>query len=334
MAIFKAAAKPPKTKGGLRNLLHYVLQEEKTEERLVDGTGDFHDFEYGYHYDPDRVLREYERVQEEYGKKGGRLAAHYILSFPPGEVSAAQAHELGLALAEKLWPDHQVLVVTHIDKEHLHDHFIINSVAYADGHKLHTTKQDLKVMKKACDELCEKNGLSVVRKGHHADGMPLEEGEISTGNRNLWKLLETGKKSYLAECAACVRREIQRAISREDFIARMESCGWKVNWKDSRKHITFEDPEGHRVRDSKISSVFYLEVSKEGLIHEFERNAAVSAAGDRSRFAETAGGAGKDDIEAAYDNRRGREEALDAARREREAAEAERERRKGTSRHR
>lgn len=334
MAILKAAAKPPKTKGGLRNLLRYVLQEEKTEEKLVDGTGDFHDFEYGYHYDPDRVLREYERVQEEYGKKGGRLAAHYILSFPPGEVSAAQAHELGLALAEKLWSEHQVLVVTHTDKEHLHDHFIINSVSYTDGHKLHTTKQDLKVMKAACDELCEKNGLSVIKKGYHADGTPLEEGEISTGNRNLWKLLESGKKSFLAECASCVRTAAGRAVSREEFIARMESCGWKVNWKDSRKHITFEDSEGHRVRDSRISSVFHLKVSKEELIHEFERNSAVSTARKRSGFAKTAGCTGKDDIEAAYNNRSEREKALETARREREITESERERGKGASRHR
>ena len=334
MAILKAAAKPPKTKGGLRNLLRYVLQDEKTEEKLVDGTGDFHDFEYGHHYDPDRVLREYERVQEEYGKKSGRLASHYILSFPPGEVSAAQAHELGIMLAERLWPDHQVLVVTHTDKEHLHDHFIINSTAYTDGHKLHTTKHDLQEMKRVCDRMCEQNGLSVVRKGHHADGTPLEEGEISTGNRNLWKLLESGKKSFLAECASCVRTAAGRAVSREDFIVRMESCGWKVNWKDSRKHITFENSEGHRVRDSKISSIFHLEVSKEGLIHEFERNSAVSTARDGSEYTETAGEAGRDDIEAAYDDRREREEALNAARREREAAEAERERRKGTSRHR
>ena len=334
MAVFKAAAKPPKTVKGLKNLLCYVLQEEKTEETLVVGTGDFHDYEYGYHYDPDRVFREFVRVQDEYEKRNGRLAAHYIVSFPPGEVSAEQAHMLGTALAEKLWPDHQVLVVTHIDKEHLHDHFIVNSISYTDGHKLHTTKQDLKAMKKVCDELCEKNGLSIVQKGHHADGSVMESGEVSTGNRNLWKLLESGRRSYLAECASCVQAAEKSAVSRADFMTQMQSYGWQVIWTDTRKHITFVDGEGHRVRDSKISSVFHLEVSKEGLIHEFERNAAVSAAGYRSRFAETAGGAGKDDIEAAYDNRRGREEALDAARREREAAEAERERRKGASKHR
>lgn len=276
MAVFKAAAKPPKTEKGLKNLLRYVLQEEKTEETLVAGTGDFHDYEYGYHYDPDRVYREFVRVQDEYEKRSGRLAAHYIVSFPPGEVSAEQAHLLGIALAEKLWPDHQVLVVTHIDKEHLHDHFIVNSTAYTDGHKLHTTKQDLKAMKKVCDELCEKNGLSVVRKGHHADGSVMESGEVSTGNRNLWKLLENGRRSYLAECVACVQAAAKGADSKAEFMRQMRSYGWQVTWTDTRKHITFVDGEGHRVRDSKISSVFHLDISKEALGYEFERNAAVS----------------------------------------------------------
>lgn len=273
MAILKAAAKPPKTTSGLRNLLNYVLREEKTDETLVDGVGDFHDYTYGYHYDSDRVLREYERVRDEHGKKAGRLAAHYILSFPPGEASAAQAHNLGTALAGRLWPDHQVLVVTHIDKEHLHNHFIVNSTAYTDGHKLHTTKQDLKAMKAICDELCARNGLGVMQKGYHADGTPMEPGDISTGNRNLWRLLESGGKSYVAECAAYVQITARQAANRADFITQMESCGWKVNWKDGRRHITFIDQEGHCVRDSKISSTFHLNISKEALTNGFERNA-------------------------------------------------------------
>lgn len=278
MAVFKAAAKPPKTTGGLRNLLNYVLREEKTDETLVDGVGDFHDFAYGYQYDSDRVLREYERVQDEHGKNGGRLATHYIISFPPGEVSAAQAHDLGITLAEKLWPEHQVLVVTHIDKEHIHNHFIVNSTAYTDGHKLHTTKQDLKTMKSICDELCAGNGLSMMQKGYHADGTPMEPGDVSTGDRNLWRLLESGRKSYIAECAACVQAAAKEAGNRAEFITQMESYGWKVNWKDSRRHITFVDQEGHRVRDSKISSTFHLNISRESLSHEIERNAAVSEA--------------------------------------------------------
>ncbi len=314
MAVFKAAAKPPKTEGGLRNLVKYVLRDEKTDETLVDGVGDFHDFAYGYQYDPDRVLQEYARVRDEYGKNSGRLAAHYIVSFPPGEVSAVQAHDVGIALAEKLWPEHQVLVVTHIDKEHIHNHFIINSTAYTDGHKLHTKKQDLKTMKSICDELCASNGLSMMQKGYHADGTPMASGDVTTGNRNLWKLLESGRKSYIAECAVCVQTAVRQSRNRTEFIRNMENYGWQVNWTDRRSHITFVDQEGHRVRDSKISRTFHLHVSKEELTHEFERNAA--------------------DIEADYHARRERASALEAARREREITEAERERRKVDARRR
>lgn len=275
MAVFKIIAHPPTDRRGLKSLLGYVLQEEKTEEKLVSATGDFQDYKYGYAYDRDRIYEEFHRVQEEYHKESGRLCSHCVMSFPPGEVKPQQAHELGTELADRLWPGHQVLVVTHIDKTHIHNHFVVNSVSYMTGEKLHTSKGDLKIMKKICDNLCLEHGLGVAEKGKHADGTAMEEGMLTTASQTLWHMVSAGKKSFLADCAAAVSECARSAISREEFMRKMQLHDWMVQWEEKRKHIVFRDEEEHRIRDTRLMSAFHVEASKEGLAQHFVENAAI-----------------------------------------------------------
>ena len=275
MAVFKIIAHPPTDRRGLKALLGYVLQEEKTEEKLVSATGDFQDYNYGYIYDRDRVYEEFHRVQAEYHKERGRLCSHCVMSFPPGEVKPQLAHELGTELADKLWPGHQVLVVTHIDKAHIHNHFIVNSVSYVNGDKIHTSKKDLQQMKKICDSLCLEHGLGVAEKGKHTNGTDIEEGTLTTNSQTLWRMISAGKKSFLADCAAAVSECARSATSREEFIQQMQLHGWTVQWTEERKHIVFHDGEGHRIRDTRLMSAFHVEASKEGLEQRFAENAAV-----------------------------------------------------------
>lgn len=272
MAILKVTPNPPTTVKGLKGLLSYVLRDEKTDERLIDGVGDFHDYEYGYEYDRDRVYAEFRRAQTEFNKLTGRLCAHYIMSFAPGEIQADQAHSIGIELAERLWPDRQVLVVTHTDKEHIHNHFIINSTSFADGRKLHTAQKDLEEYRRVCDDLCRSYHLSVPEKGKHADGSDIRPGELTTGSKALWNLVKDGKGCYIADCASCVQDVLQSSTSQTDFVMQMQQHGWAVRWTDDRKHITFVDTDGHRVRDSKISKSFNMTISKDDLLEIFRQN--------------------------------------------------------------
>lgn len=275
MAVFKIIAHPPTDQRGLKSLLGYVLQEEKTEEKLVSATGDFQDYSYGYTYDRDRVYEEFHRVQAEYHKENGRLCSHCVMSFPPGEVKPQQAHELGVKLADRLWPGHQVLVVTHIDKTHIHNHFVVNSVSYVNGDKIHTSKEDLKKMKKICDSLCLEHGLGVAEKGKHADGTAIEEGTLTTASQTLWRMISAGKKSFFADCAAAVSECARSATSKEEFTRQMQLHGWMVQWTGERKHIVFRDGEGHRIRDTRLMSAFHVEASKEELAQHFVENVSV-----------------------------------------------------------
>ena len=116
-------------------------------------------------------------------------------------------------------------------------------------------------------------GLTVAEKGKHFDGTIMEKGEVVTWNKDKYNLfLHDSKKSYVAECAMAVLSAMQKALDREQFINEMEKTGWQVNWSDARKHITFQNREGKKVRDSNLTKTFHLQISKGELEDEFIRN--------------------------------------------------------------
>ena len=152
--------------------------------------------------------------------------------------------------------------------------FVVEPVSYDNGVMLHTSKHDLEAAKKICEKMCRDRGLTIAKKGHHADGTPFEDGEFSAWEKNKYhQLIEDPKKSYLVSLALAVQDCADAAKDQEEFCSLMENeYGWTVTWKDSKKNIVFSDEEGHKVRDSNLSKTFNIDVSKEGLIREFTRN--------------------------------------------------------------
>ena len=107
-------------------------------------------------------------TKELWGKTDGRTYKHYVQSYHEDEeITPEQAHKNAVELAEhtKAWKGHEVLIATHIDKGHIHTHFIVNSVNYEDGHKLQWSKHDLKDLKERCNEQSREQGLHVPEKG-------------------------------------------------------------------------------------------------------------------------------------------------------------------------
>src|SRR5690606_2011232 len=98
-----------------------------------------------------------------WGKTEGVQAHHVIQSFKPGEVTPKLANELGQQLAQEIAKGHEVVVYTHADKAHIHNHIVINAVSYEDGKKYQSTKKDLYNIREASDRLCQERGLSVVK---------------------------------------------------------------------------------------------------------------------------------------------------------------------------
>lgn len=115
----------------------------------------------GLNCDIDYAKSSFKQTRVLYGKENGIQAHTVIQSFKPGEVTPEQCNQLGLELAKKIAPNHQVAVYTHTDKEHVHNHIVINSIDLETGRKYQSNKQQRNFVKQANDDICREHGLSV-----------------------------------------------------------------------------------------------------------------------------------------------------------------------------
>lgn len=252
MAIIKAVS----SRASIANAINYVKNEEKTEERLMTGIG----------CSPETAIEEMKATKAVWDKTDKRQYKHIVQSFPPDEkITPQQAHELAQKLCAEQFKGYEVLIATHKDRDHIHSHIIINSVSYEDGRKFQQSRADLQALKDRSDELCREQGFSIAQKGK----------EITAYTKDKYKVLEkaiTGEyKSYILDCYKAAAAARQTSISREDFIEKMQSAGWKTTWTD-RKYITFADQDGNKVRNSNLEKTFKEPFGKEDLQHGFEVN--------------------------------------------------------------
>lgn len=271
MAVIKAVS----SKAGIGQALDYVTKEEKTEEKLVSGL----------HCEADTVKDEMQATKELWGKTGGRTYKHFVQSYHEDEnITPEQAHKNAIELAKntEAWKGHEILIATHIDRGHTHTHFIVNSVNFEDGHKLQWSKADLQDLKDRCNEQSRQQGLHVPEKGKTFSGEEREETVAwNKATYNRLKQAEKGVvKSYVQDIALAVLDCKESATSRQDFIERMEQRGYKTDWQDNHKYITWTDlareKDGEKlckIRNNKLEKYYNMDFGKEGLEREFESNA-------------------------------------------------------------
>lgn len=201
--------------------------------------------------DLEQAKEQMQATKEAYEKTDGRQYKHYVQSFEPGETTKEEAHEVGKEWAEKNFPGHEVVVGTHADKDHIHNHVIVNSVNYENGKKIHLSKDDLERLKTSSDEICKDHGLSTIDRTKERD-----RGEIRAYSMDKYQTIAQGK-SYVAATAQAVERGLQQSQGKgyQQFIDSMNAQGYKVEWR-GEKNITFEDKDGHRVRSSNLAKTF------------------------------------------------------------------------------
>lgn len=269
MAVNKVVNKSTKSHGAMRNVIKYVLQDQKVKEGYVAITGPYAPEQINWN----NVYNAFLEEKKLWNKDSGRMYAHNIISFHKNEeITPAQALEIGQEFVEKFFPNHQSVIGVHQDKDHLHIHIVTNSVSFIDGMKLHQTKRDLERQKEFTNNLCLERGLTLTEKGKHFDGTAIEEGQVTAWSKDKYNLFQhDDKKSFVADCAIAVMEAKEDCCDKEDFIERMHERGWSVTWQDNKKHITFQNENGDKVRDSNLSKTFSLDISKEALLYEFER---------------------------------------------------------------
>ena len=270
MAVNKTINKRTNTHGAMRNCIEYVLRQDKTGKLLTYITGPYCHDEINY----DLVYRTFLEEKKMWNKDTGRMYVHNIISWHKDEqITSEQALEFGKEFAENWFSGFQTLVAVHKDKDHIHCHLVTNSVSYEDGRKLHNTRKDLERMKQLTNQMCRERGLTVAEKGKHFDGSQIEKGEVIAWSKDKYNLFrQQVKDSFVADCAMAVLKALENCISKEKFIEKMKQFGWNVNWTEKRKHITFQNQEGKKVRDSNLFKTFHLDISKEGLENEFNGN--------------------------------------------------------------
>ena len=171
--------------GHFRDLVDYVENPEKTYPELQDlwdasryvqrpaATADGH-YVTAINCLKETALEQMILTKRQYGKTGGYIAFHGYQSFKPGEVSAQECHDIGVALAKEMWGDRfQILVTTHLDKEHLHNHYLFNSISFRDGRKYNYSKAEIQRLRDVSDRLCREHGLSVIQNPHKAPSRPV-----------------------------------------------------------------------------------------------------------------------------------------------------------------
>ena len=205
MASFTAVRNKKQTAGAMAGVMKYVTQEKKTllgDQWLVTGHNCVAQSSY----------LEMMTTKRRFQKTDGRQFYHFVQSFSAEDhVTPQQVNAIGVELAQKQFPDFEVLVATHMDSGHLHNHLVVNSVSYQDGRKLHQNAADLQRHRQANDQICLAHGLRVLETPKkHTRKKQMRPGEYQAGLRgDSWKL----------DLIQAINEALEYADDRESFIS-------------------------------------------------------------------------------------------------------------------
>ena len=250
--------KGTQSRAAMAGVLFYVAQPKKTtweDGQLVSGIN----------CQPQSVYDDFLNTKLLYHKDGGVMFYHMVQSFPRGAaVDPRQAHEAARRLAE-YFDGCEVLVCTHVDREHIHSHCVINSVNFDTGKKLHMAKEQIQELMRRNDAICQEMGLPVFEAARQQSrGMGGAEYHTALKGQS-WKLR---LMNTIDEC-------MKYAADKDAFVSLMESEGYAVRWEGTRKYITYTTPDGMRCRDNKLHEEKYC---KEAMEHEFRSRAEIVSA--------------------------------------------------------
>lgn len=224
-------------RGRLKDLIDYVENPDKT---VPKGTEDFFNV-FSYVQNPaktgngeyvtainclkETALRQMILTKKRYGKEDQYIAWHGYQSFKIGEIEPALAHEIGVKLAKEMWNKYQIIVTTHLDKEHIHNHFAFNSVSFLDGRKYNYSKAELKRLRDTSDRLCREYGLSVVNNPHKAPSRPvwLDEKAGRPTRYNVYRE-DIGNAIYCSNSVAL----FEKFLIRKGYEVNLTGAHWKL----------------------------------------------------------------------------------------------------------
>lgn len=226
--------KPIKTTLHLGNLMKYITKSSKTNDGLYIDS---------YYCTPKYALKDFAFTREkEVIKKGDNLAWQICQSFSPEDkLTPEKALEIGKKLMERMYPDYQYVIATHIDKEHIHNHIVLCSVNFKDYHKLNSNKTSLAKLQTISDDLCREYGLSVI---------------------------DRGTQGLRVKLRKAIDETIQNSDNFSDFIATMQSKGYTIK---IGKHISFKNDDMTSYMRSSTIGIDYTEAGIKNRINSLNK---------------------------------------------------------------
>ena len=272
--------KGTQTRGCMKSVMRYVSQLSKT---LWDGQ----QLVSGIDCQPETAFDEFLSTKLLHHKDGGVMFYHMVQSFPKGaDVDPRTAHEAARRLAG-YFEGCEVLVCTHVDREHVHSHCIINSVNFETGRKVHMADEQIQELRVRNDQICEELGLPKFQRDEQKRSRGMSNAEYYTAAKG-----ESWKFELMCVIDECMRY----AGTREEFLALLCAEGYAANWSPTRKNITYTTPDGRKCRDSRLHMTKYLKENMEaefGYRSEID-NGGISGTASKVDGRGTAVGAGRD----------------------------------------
>ena len=242
--------KGTQTRSCMKSVMRYVAQTSKTlwnGQQLVSGIG----------CQPETAFDEFLSTKLLHHKDGGVMFYHMVQSFPKdADIDPRAAHEAARRLAG-YFEGCEVVVCTHVDREHIHSHCIINSVNFETGKKVHMADEQIQELRVRNDQICAELGLPKFQRAEQRQSRGMSNTEYYTAAKG-----ESWKFELMRVIDECMRY----AGNRDEFLTLLRSEGYDAAWTDSRKNITYTTPEGRKCRDSKLHMEKYL---KENMEAEF-----------------------------------------------------------------
>lgn len=258
MAIIKVVKKSGKTHTSLKKVLNYV--GEKAYET------------YGINCSENykKIAYEFFETKDYFKKTDGRQYRHYIQSFSPNEISKEKVLEIAVKWAEKAFQGHEVFIAVHNDKEHLHSHFIVNTVNFETGEKLHEEARNLVFKKELNDEICKYYGIDNQK-------ITRQKGDVVSYDKNKYQVIKKG--ADITRLAEKIIKNMRVSTSKENFIFNMQKDGYFTEWEENKKHIVFTANKNilkgkkDKFRLSNLEKTFNIQdFRKEKLLEIFKLN--------------------------------------------------------------
>ena len=230
----------------LHNTIEYAKADFKTEKQI---------YVTGLNCEVETAFKEMILTKKHFGKEKGILGYHGFQSFKEGEVTAKQAHEIGLKLAEELWGDkYEVIVTTHLNTNHYHNHFVINSVSYVDGEKYRNDRRTYALMRATSDDLCREYNLSVI-----------DEKPCGTLKIDYSKYYNSyiQKTDYYTTTKEDIDFAIKKAYSYKNFESILEKMGYTITKRSGGTKISLCRPPYKR--NIRIERCFGIEYSMKSI---------------------------------------------------------------------